>query len=135
MLDEILEKESIPKDDQLILDNYPNLMRCYDAELRQVYRVAEESCCRILANSHLPNLRDIMSGSSRSTPDKLTEAFFDAIDSLESDSGQKVDNVSQAASVKLKNWFDRYKRKPTEETMIALCMETGVSVKVVRVKP
>lgn len=131
VLDKIREKGTITKDEQLILDNYPSLMQCYDQELREVYRVAEESCCRILANSYVPNLRDIESDSTDSTAANLTEAFFDAIDCLQATGTPRRDQVPQSSAAKFKKWYERYKHKPGEEALIQLCMETGVSIKVV----
>lgn len=134
-LEEIQEMPSITEDQQVIIDSYPKLMRCYDEHLREVYRAAEESCCRILANTNFPNLGGIDSKSIGSaTSDDLTNAFFNAIDSLQDSSAGKRAQVPQTAAVKFKKWYDRYKRKPGEEALIGLCMETCVPIKLVSVR-
>eukprot|EP00171_Calliarthron_tuberculosum_P016486 IDg16486t1 len=55
VLDEMNNRPITP-DIQIIMENYPKLMKYYEDDLESVYETAEESCCRIIAGTELPDL-------------------------------------------------------------------------------
>ena len=118
--------ENMADDELIIAECYPKLMRRYDEEMLSVYRAAEEACTRIIANTHLPDMR-------KTTPRiRVNEAFFESIHKLQTEgvpSSAIPLCAPKEAIVKFKDWIGNNHIGHDEDDLedkIALSTELGV---------
>ncbi len=98
-------------DQRIIANNYPQLMQCFEEDLKGVYTAAEESVCRIIAHTKLPDLSDAPTDANHNEdplPDAVKNAFFHALNEMQAQGIPSVQRgaLPKHAVAKFKQWFD-----------------------------